>query len=140
LIKNVHIYSISGYKINKIQIHKLLSFLRKELKIAFNFLEINFISSEEIYILNKEHLKHNYSTDILTFNYTGDNEILDGEIFISVEDASKNSKEFKVSLTEELYRLVIHGILHLVGYNDKMKKEKIIMKKKEDILLNKFCR
>lgn len=140
MIKNVHIYSICDYKIDKIQIHKLVSFLKNELNISINSLEINFLSAKEIHKLNNKHLKHNYSTDILTFNYTGNIKELDGEIFISVKDAFENSKKFKVSFTDELYRLVIHGILHLTGYDDKKSKDKIIMKEKENLLLNNFSK
>jgi len=140
LIKNVHIFAISNYKINKILIHKLLSFLKKELKISINSLELNFIEKEEIILINKQYLGHNYSTDILTFNYNKNNNSIDGEIFISVDDALENSKKFKVSLSNELYRLVIHGILHLLGFDDREKKDKKIMKVQENLLLNNFCK
>lgn len=140
MIKNVHIFAISNYKINKILIHKLLSFLKKELKISINSLELNFIEKEEIILINKQYLGHNYSTDILTFNYNKNNNSIDGEIFISVDDALENSKKFKVSLSNELYRLVIHGILHLLGFDDREKKDKKIMKVQENLLLNNFCK
>ncbi len=140
MVKNVHIYSVYDYKIDKIQIHKLISFLKNKLNISIISLEINFISVEEIHKLNNEHLGHNCSTDILTFNYTGVNKELEGEIFISVKDAFENANKFKVSLTNELYRLVIHGILHLVGFDDKINKDKIIMKEQENLLLNNFCK
>ena len=140
MVKNVHIYSSYDYQINKIQIHKLVLFLKKQLNISINSLEINFISREEIHKLNNKHLGHNYSTDILTFNYTGNNNSLEGEIFISFKDAFENANKFKVSLKNELFRLVIHGILHLVGLDDIIEKDKIIMKEREDLLLNNFCK
>ena len=64
----------------------------------------------------------------------------DGEIFISVNDALENAKKFKVLLINELYRLIIHGILHLIGFDDKEKKDKKIMKIQENLLLNNFCK
>ena len=140
MVKNVHIYSIYEYKIDKIQIHKLISFLKNKLNISINSLEINFIGSEEIHKLNKNYLGHNYSTDILTFNYSGDNKELEGEIFISIKNALENAKKFRATLSNEIFRLVIHGILHLVGYNDKMRKDKIIMKEQENLLLNNFSK
>ena len=140
MVKNVHIFSNSNYKIDKILIHKLLSFLKKEIKFSINSLEINFIEKEEIHLINNKHLGHNYSTDILTFNYTENNKDIDGEIFISVNDALENAKKFNVLLTNELYRLIIHGILHLIGFDDKEKKDKKIMKIQENLLLNNFCK
>ena len=140
MVKNVHIYSIYDYQINKILIHKLIYFLKNRLNFSINLLEINFINEEEIHKLNNEHLEHNYSTDILTFNYTGDNKKLEGEIFISFKDAFENAKKFKVSLKNELCRLVIHGILHLVGFDDNIGKDNLIMKEQENLLLNNFCK
>ncbi len=140
MVKNVHIFSVFDYKIDKYQIHKLVLFLKKELNISIISLEINFIGKKEIHLLNNKHLGHNYSTDILTFNYTGHNKEIDGEIFISVDDAIENAKKFNVLLTNELYRLVIHGLLHLVGYDDKENAVKNIMKRQENLLINKFCK
>ena len=140
MVKNVHIYSISGIKIDKIQIHKLLSFLIKQLNITIKTLEINFINSKEIHQLNEKHLGHNYSTDIITFGYSENLQILDGELFISVDDAKENAKRFNVSLKNELIRLVIHGILHLIGYDDKKDSKKLVMKSQENLLLNNFCK
>lgn len=99
-------------------------------------LEINFINANEIVRINQEYLKHDYSTDIITFNYSEENNLIDGEIFISVEDALENAKKFKISTKEEIFRLIIHGILHLLGYDDLKKKDKNIMKRLENRLLN----
>lgn len=140
MIKNVHIYSISGFKIDKIKIHNLLSFLIKQLNISINSLEINFINSKEIKRLNKKHLSHDHSTDILTFGYSDTKEEIDGEIFISIDDAKENSKTFNVSLQNELFRLVIHGILHLIGYDDIKEADRKEMKYSENLLLNNFCK
>jgi probable rRNA maturation factor len=101
-------------------------------------LEISFVSGSEIHKINKTHLKHNYSTDIITFDYSGSQKSLDGEILISIDDALKNAKKYKVSAKEEICRLVIHGILHLLGYDDMKTEDKRKMKLKENQLLNKF--
>ena len=77
------------------------------------------------------------ATDIITFNYSNVLDQIDGEIFISIEDALNNSKKYKVSLSDELVRLVIHGILHLLGYDDLNTSEKKIMKRLENKLLSK---
>ena len=134
-MKNVRIYS--KYKsINKIKVHKLVKSICDLLEIKIDSLEINFISGKEIESINSQHLKHYYTTDIITFNYSEINNKLDGELFISVEDAEENAKKYKVSFQEEITRLVIHGILHLLGYDDQERKNKIKMKRKENQLLN----
>ena len=128
----------SNYKfIEKRKIHSLVNSLSKSLNFNIQSLEINFIGQKEILEINKAHLNHNYFTDIITFNYSGDNELLDGEILISVDDAIENAKNYKVSLKEETCRLVIHGILHLLGYDDISTSEKRKMKLMENKLLNK---
>ena len=98
-------------------------------------LSISFIKDEEMIELNKEHLKHEGSTDIITFTYEKDLNNLDGEILICVDEAKRQAKEYKVKLIDELNRLVFHGLLHLIGYKDRTKKEKDIMNRSEDELL-----
>ena len=128
----------SNYKfIEKRKIHSLVNSLSKSLNFKIQSLEINFIGQKEVLEINKAHLDHNYFTDIITFNYSGDNKLLDGEILISVDDAIENAKNYEVSLKEETCRLVIHGILHLLGYNDISTSEKRKMKLMENKLLNK---
>ena len=92
-----------------------------ELNFSILSLNINFVSGAEIHRINKEFLNHDFTTDIITFNYTGNKLDFDGEIFISIDDARFNAKKYKVDLQIELARLVIHGILHLMGYNDLVK-------------------
>lgn len=139
MIKNLRVYcSDKKYKVNKIRIHKLLNKLGKELNFCISSLPINFISSNEITTINQKYLNHNYSTDIITFNYSGNRNNLDGEIFISYEDAKINSIKYKNSVAEEIKRLVIHGMLHLIGYDDMKARDFKKMKKLENKLLNKY--
>jgi probable rRNA maturation factor len=139
VVKNLRIFSsYKKYKTNKLLFHKLVSLLTSDLDFIVESLPINFISSDQIITINKEYLNHNYSTDIITFNYSGSNKNLDGEIFISVDDAKINAKVYNNSLKEELARLVIHGILHLIGYDDKKKSDFKKMKELENSLLNKY--
>ena len=86
---------------------------------------------------NKTYLNHNYPTDIITFN-TSENKKISGDIIISLERVEENAKEYKVGLEEELWRVMVHGLLHLLGYNDKSKEEKEKMRKKENYYLNKI--
>lgn len=135
-MKNLHIYSVQK-KIKKSNVHDLIKSLSVELNFLVSNLEINFISGEDIHAINKSYLKHDYTTDIITFNYSDSLQQIDGEIFISIDDALSNSKKFRVTLSEELVRLVIHGILHLLGYDDQNLTDKKIMKRLENKLLSK---
>ena len=139
MVKNLRIFSsYKKHKINKLVIHKLVNYLTNDLDFIVESLPINFISSDQIITINKEYLNHNYSTDIITFNYSGSRKNLDGEIFISIDDAKINAKGYNNSLKEELLRLVIHGILHLVGYDDIKTSDFKKMKELENSLLNKY--
>jgi rRNA maturation RNase YbeY len=135
-LKNLHVYKTTG-KLKKSKIHVLIKSLSIELDFLVSNLEINFISSKAILDINKKYLNHDYTTDIITFNYSNILDQIDGEIFISIEDALTNSKKYKVSLSDELARLVIHGILHLLGYDDLKYSDKKIMKRLENKLLSK---
>jgi len=137
LVKYLQVYS-QDFSINKRSVHTLISSLKKEFKLKISFLSISFISSKKIRDINKTYLKHDYETDVITFNYSKSKKVIDGEILISFEEAKINSKKFNVSYGKELTRLVIHGMLHLLSFDDKDAKNKNIMKKEENKLINKF--
>ena len=90
-----------------------------------------FCSDEHILNVNKEYLQHDYYTDIITFDYTEEKRI-SGDIFVSLETVASNAEKFGVAYEDELYRVIIHGILHLCGINDKSPEERKIMEKEED--------
>lgn len=137
-MKNLLIYNEKGIKINKRLLHKIVEPLCNELSLKLFSLEINFVSAETMLGLNKKYLKHNYSTDIITFDYSNERNNLDGEIFISIDDASENSKKYHVTFNNELLRLVIHGILHMTGYDDVILAKRKRMKKVEDVMVQKL--
>ena len=138
MVKNLSVTVLKNQNIDKKFIHKIVKELKKELEFNLTGIIINIISSEEIVRINKKYLNHNYSTDIITFNYSESEKLLDGEIFISVDDASVNAKKYKVNLKQEITRLVIHGFLHLLGYDDQSQKNKTVMKKLENQLYNRY--
>ena len=82
--------------------------------------------------LNKEYLRHFTLTDIITFDLSENQGELSGDIYISVDRARENAREFKVTLNNEISRLMIHGVLHLMGYKDKSKDERELMRAKEE--------
>lgn len=96
-----------------------------------------FCSDEELLTLNQEHLKHDYYTDIITFDYSTETYIA-GDLFISIDRVLENSSVEKVSFDEELHRVVYHGLLHLLGYNDKNEEEIRTMRSKENYYLTKL--
>lgn len=137
MVKNLYVCS-QDLSINKIAVHKLISSLKKEFALNISFLSISFINSHELLRINKEYLNHNYETDVITFNYSKKAKDIDGEILISFEEAKKNARKYRVNYSTELCRLVIHGMLHLLKFDDKNRKEKNIMKQMENKLINKY--
>jgi rRNA maturation RNase YbeY len=122
-------------KLKKSPLKKYINLLiNSELKIVG---EISIVLCSDKYLLeiNIEYLKHNYYTDIITFNYVEGN-LISGDLFISIDRVKENSIEFNTGLIKELYRVIFHGILHLIGYNDKTEEEKRIMKTKEDLYID----
>ena len=139
MIKNFFISVESGLgKIDKRLIHRLTGFLSKEFNFKIKTLELNFISGNTIQKLNKKYLDHDNSTDVITFDYSENNNKLEGEIFISINDAKHNAKKYRCTIDKEIIRLIVHGILHLIGYKDYRKEDRKKMKKAEDYILNKF--
>ncbi len=99
--------------------------------------EINFIFCDDSYLLeiNIKYLNHNTLTDIITFDYTLD-DLVGGDVFISIDRVKENAADYKVSFKDELHRVIVHGILHLCGYKDKTTDEKKQMRAKEDYYLS----
>lgn len=90
-----------------------------------------FCSDEKILEVNRQYLKHDYYTDIITFDYCEGNK-LSGDIFISLDTVQTNSEQFHTAYNDELHRTIIHGILHLCGINDKGPGEREIMEAAEN--------
>ena len=100
---------------------------------GFEVGEINYIFCDDIYLhkINQEFLKHDTYTDIISFDYTLGKEV-GGDIFISIERVLENAEKFNEVFENELHRVMIHGVLHFMGYKDKTKTDKTLMRTKED--------
>lgn len=94
-----------------------------------------FTSDERILSINREFLKHDYYTDIITFDYTED-DTLSGDIFISVDTVRANAAEYGATPDEELLRVIIHGVLHLAGFKDKKPADAKVMRAEENEALS----
>lgn len=124
------------FNINNISSY--INWINKLVKTEYKTIEnLNFIFCSDKYLLNinKEYLNHDYYTDIITFDYCNEN-IISGDIFISIDRVKENSKKFNVDFLEELNRVIAHGVLHLMGYKDKKSNEKLEMTKMEDFALS----
>jgi rRNA maturation RNase YbeY len=104
--------------------------------------DINYIfcPDDEILQINRQYLNHDYYTDIITFDYT-EEDTISGDLFISLETVKSNAEKFGTAYPDELARVMIHGVLHLCGLNDKTPEEEKLMRLKEDealLLLKSF--
>jgi probable rRNA maturation factor len=99
--------------------------------------QLNFIfcSDEHLYDINVSYLQHETFTDIITFDNSDSGDVVEGDIFISVDRVFENSLKYGRPFLEELYRIMIHGTLHLLGYSDKGRRTKREMTEKEDFYL-----
>lgn len=100
---------------------------------------LNYIFCDDTYllVLNKNHLDHDTFTDIISFDYS-DKGVVSGDIFISIERVRENSELFKEEFSMELLRVMAHGVLHLLGYNDKNENDIVLMRKKENEKIKLF--
>ena len=120
---------------NKLLVKSAIARIFAEEKVAFRSLSLIFCTDEFLLKLNQEYLNHDTLTDILTFNLEASSLPIVGEIYISVERVEENSVNLGVPRIQELYRVMIHGVLHLCGYKDHTTAQKALMRKKEDYYL-----
>jgi probable rRNA maturation factor len=96
-----------------------------------------FCNDEKILEINRQYLQHDYYTDIITFDYSTTG-IISGDIFISIDTVKSNAEKFKTAFHDELHRIIIHGVLHLCGQDDKTEENRAIMTEKENDALKDF--
>lgn len=101
---------------------------------------LSFIICDDEFLikLNREYLHHDFFTDVITFDYSDDLDGVSGDVYISIDRVEENAREIGVRFPEELYRVMIHGVLHLLGYTDKDEQSKRNMQDKENYYLSLF--
>ena len=104
----------------------------------FRLQSLNYIFCSDNYLLqiNKEYLSHDYFTDIITFDQSETPNTIEGDIFISIDRVQENADQLQKPFKDELYRVMIHGVLHMMGYEDKSDIQKEQMRKKEEACLS----
>lgn len=100
--------------------------------------ELNYIFCSDSYLLkmNQEYLNHDTYTDIITFDNSEEEQTIEGDIFISIERIKDNAAKLMIPEQDELHRVMAHGVLHLLGYDDSTPEEKALMRKKEEACLS----
>jgi probable rRNA maturation factor len=101
--------------------------------------DLNFIvtNDENLRKINIRFLEHDYNTDVITFNYNS-GDLINGEVYVSIETIRYNADNYNVSLEDEVFRVLIHGVLHLLGYDDKTSEQRKEMREGEDKWLNLY--
>jgi len=132
IAEGIELPSIQKQKINNWIKETAAEYGKKTGEIAYIF-----CTDERILEVNNQFLKHDYFTDIITFDYSEGN-IISGDIFISLDTVKSNAEDFEVTFEMELQRILIHGILHLCGQDDKTPESRKEMTRKENMALDKL--
>ncbi len=131
---SVYFEDVVPLKIDKRKLQSRVKELILQEQFHPGYLSIIFCSDNYLLNINKQFLGHDYYTDIVTFDYVED-QTVSGDLFISVDRVKENAALLHLPFTHELYRVILHGVLHLVGYKDKTKTEQKLMREREDYYL-----
>lgn len=116
-----------GTEVKKFIAEQVLAEAGKKVRLSYVF-----CSDEYLLNINRQFLQHDYYTDIITFPLSApDDKVVESELYISIDRLSDNAQRHKVSFEDELLRVMFHGVLHLIGHNDKTKTQQLAMRKKE---------
>jgi len=119
----------------KLQTRKWLKFVAQSEVRKLGDINVIFCSDTYLLDINMKYLQHDYFTDIITFNYNED-DVISGDLFISIDSVRDNASYYGAEFADELNRVIVHGVLHLVGYDDHTKEEQKQMHSKEDYYLS----
>jgi rRNA maturation RNase YbeY len=138
-VKGVRVFADRNFGVRKRDIHRLVAAMKRDLGFELRSLEIDLAERARILDINKKFLNHNYATDVISFDYSEGGEALDGEVVCSPEVAEENAERFGVEYLTELARIIVHGVLHLLGYDDQTAAERKRMKAIEDQLVERYA-
>ncbi len=113
-------------------IKRWLGLVARDEKVTIKEVVVIFCDDAYVRKLNREHLHHDYETDVITFDWSEIPGTLHGDIYISIDRVKENATTYGVTFPHELLRVIVHGVLHLIGYNDLSKEEKVVMRQRED--------
>ena len=125
---------------NKKEIRALLKKICKKENKKISFINCVFCSDNRLLEINKKYLNHTSLTDVVTFDFTTSKKTIEGDIYISIDRVKENAKKYKETFKKELLRVIIHGLLHLIGFLDKTKEEKNTMTLKENEYLSLYSK
>ena len=123
---------------NRTKLKEFIEIIFKKEKRKLCRLNYVFCTDNDLLAINREYLKHDDFTDIITFKLSPEPMPIEGEIYISIDRIRENALIFKESMNRELHRVIVHGALHLCGYGDSLSTEKERMRKKEDFYLGLY--
>jgi probable rRNA maturation factor len=137
---NIHFYFLQkGFSLSgRSQLKAFIGGLFQKEKKKLGDLTIIFCSDDYLLAVNRQFLRHDYYTDILSFDLSEPFQPITAEIYISIDRVRDNAARFGSSLKDELHRVIFHGALHLCGYKDKKLVEKQLMREKEDKYLQRY--
>lgn len=124
-----------SFSINEELVVKWLDESVRSLGFVIGELSFIFCSDEYLKEINIKYLNHDFFTDVITFDYSKE-KLLFGDVYVSTDRVKENAKTYSSSFNKELFRVIIHGVLHLCGFNDKTKKEKTLIRSKENEALS----
>jgi len=136
----VHFFShdISTSLKNRANLKRFIESIFKKEKQSLGSINYIFCSDRALLEINKKYLNHDFYTDVITFDLSTDSKAMSAEVYISIERIRDNAKQLGLSIKSEFHRVLFHAALHLCGYNDKKKKDKEIMRKRETELMIKI--
>jgi len=138
----VHFHFLKGANSlsNRTRLKSFIVSLFKKEGIKLENIDYIFCSDDYLLEINRQHLQHDYYTDIITFELSNPGEPVNAEVYISIDRVKDNARQFNTALKEEIHRVIFHGALHLCGYKDKKSKDQELMRKMENKYLGLYFR
>lgn len=121
--------------IDREELNRWVVLIAEHYQVTVKKLQLIFCSDEELLLLNKEYLDHDTLTDIITFPYHEPGNPIEGELYISLDRVNENAADMGLEPREELDRVIAHGLLHMIGYQDHTKAQKEVMRRQENYCL-----